>query len=122
MRASSIYLSSSLDAQYVVAHLHESEQVNLRGNNSLLSLSEVEFRVGESLESLTGLLLGDVAGTLQVVQSEDVLKFLIGVNDRSGAVFLADFNLVDDKLIDIIGLLVSEQGSQILQTDKRHTL
>ena len=124
MRASSIFVSqrSSLDAQNVVAHLHESEQVNLGRNNSLLSLSEVELRVGESLKGLTGLFLGDVTGTLQVIQSEDVLKFLIGVNDGSGTVLLADFNLIDDELIDIIRLLISEQSGQILHTDKGHMM
>jgi hypothetical protein len=71
----------ALDAQHVVAHLHEGEQVDLRGNDGFLRLGEVEFRVGEGLESFTALFLGDVAGTLEVVEREDVLEFLVCVHN-----------------------------------------
>ena len=104
----------SLDAQHIVAHLHESEQIHLGRDHGLLSLRKVELGVGEGLESLTGLFLGDVAGTLQVVESEDVLELLVGVDNGAGTILLANFNLVNDELVDSIRLLVCQQSSQIL--------
>ena len=74
-------VSRSLDAEHVVAHLHEGEQVNLGWDNGLLSLGEVEFGVGKGLEGLTALLLGDVTSALKVVESENVLQLLISVDN-----------------------------------------
>ena len=43
--------SLRLDAENVVAHLHEGEQIDLSWDYGLLSLSEVELGVRQGLQS-----------------------------------------------------------------------
>jgi len=74
----------------------------------------VELGVGEGLQGFAALFLGDVTGTLEVVKSENVLELLVGVNDRAVSVFLAVTHLLNEELFDTFGLLVSEEGSEIL--------
>ena len=105
----------SLDAEHIVAHLHEGEQIHLRGDNGLLRLREVELGVGERLEGLAALLLGDVAGALQVVERENVLQLLVGVDDGAGSVLFSNLYLVDQELLNIVGLLVRQQSGQVLK-------
>jgi len=47
-----------------------------------------------------------VAGAFKVVKCKNVLQLLVCVDDGPGTVFFADFDLIDDKLVDIIGLLI----------------
>ena len=108
----------SLNAKNIVANLHEGEQVNLGWNNSFLSFSEVELRISKSLQSFTALFLSDVASTLQVVESENVLQLLISVDDGTGSVFFTDFDLINQELLNVVGLLVSQKSRQILHKDK----
>ena len=89
------FYSYAFDAEHVVAHFHESEQVNFGGNNCFLSFSEVELRVGESLKSFTALLFSNDAWTLKVVKGEDVLKLLVGIDNRTAAVIFSNFYLIN---------------------------
>lgn len=109
---------SGLDAKHIVAHFHESEQVDFRGDNGVLGLREVELAVGQGLESLTALLLRYVASAFQVVKREDVLQFLVRVDDRARAVFLADLDLINDELLHVVRLLVSDQSRQVLHNNQ----
>jgi hypothetical protein len=79
----------------------------------------VELGVGKGLEGLAALLLGDVTSTLQVVEGEDVLELLVGVNDGAVSVFLAVAHLLNKELLDTLGLLVGEEGGQVLNSGLR---
>lgn len=70
----------------------------------------MEFRVGESLQGFAALLFVDVACSFQVVQSEDVLKLLVSVDDGAGSVLFSNFNLVNNELLNIVWLLISKQS------------
>lgn len=58
-----------------------------------------------------------MASTFEVVECEDVLEFLVGVNNGAGSVFLPDFNLVDNELFYVVGLFVGQQSGQVLQVN-----
>ena len=121
-RAVFLFALGSLNAEHIVAHLHEGEQIYLGGDHGLLCLREVELGVGEGLQGFAALLLGDVASTLQVVQSEDVLKLLVSVDDRAGSVLFSNLDLVDEELLNIVGLFVSQKGGQVLEEFKNLVL
>ena len=56
-----------------------------------------------------------MSGTLQVVESEYVLQLCLVVDNRSGALILPLLEKVDEELLDVIGLLVADDGGQILE-------
>ena len=62
------------------------------------------------------LLLGDVAGVLEVVQGEDVLHLSLSVDDRAGTILNASLNLLAQELLQVVWLLVGEQSCQILSS------
>jgi len=61
------------------------------------------------------LFLGDVSGTLQVVKGEDVLELGLVVHDRAAALLLTLLEEVHEELLDVLGLLVAQDGRQVLE-------
>ena len=64
--------------------------------------------------TFAALVLCDVVLSLQVVEGEDVLHFSVSVDNRALSILLAGFNLLDEEVFDVIGLLVGEKSGQIL--------
>ena len=56
-----------------------------------------------------------MSGTLQVVESEYVLQLCLVVDNRSGTLILPLLEKVYEELLDVIGLLVADDGGQILE-------
>ncbi len=77
----------------------------------------MELRVSKSLERLSALVFGDMACTLKVVESENVLEFLVSVYDRATTVFFSVFDLFNEELLNVLWLLISEKCCQILNSN-----
>ena len=77
----------------------------------------MELRISKSLKCLSALVFGDVACTLKVVESEDVLKFLVSVYNWATTVFFSVFNLFNEELLNVFWLLVGKKCSQILNSN-----
>ena len=77
----------------------------------------MELRVGKGLKCFSTLVFGDVACTFEVIKSEDVLEFLVSVYNRATAVFFSVFDLFDEELLDVLGLLVSKKCGQVLKLE-----
>ena len=67
--------------------------------------------------TFTALLLGDVALILQVVEGEDVLHLSLGVDNGSGAVLDAGFDLLAQELLHVVWLLVRQKRCQVLYSN-----
>ena len=96
-----------------------------------MGFGEVVLGVGQSFEgcyeetvndlnfklTFTALLLGDLTGSFQIVESEDVLELGVGEHDGAGTVGLAGFNLLDEERLELVlrvKLLVADKGGEIL--------
>ena len=140
--------SLGLDAEHIVADLHEGEHVDLRGDGCLLGLREVELGVRQGHKgckltqkrmcllasvsynnrkwalaifflTFSALILADVARVLQVVKGEDVLHLSLSVDDRAGTVFDSCLDLLAKELLKVVWLLVSQECCQVLyETDR----
>ena len=64
--------------------------------------------------TFAALVLADVAGVLQVVESEDVLHLGLGVDDGTGAVLDTCLNLLAQELLHVVWLLVRQKRSKVL--------
>jgi Mg/Co/Ni transporter MgtE len=56
-----------------------------------------------------------VTSTLQVVESKDVLKFCLVVYDGSRALVFSLFQEVNKELLDVVRLLIADNGCEILE-------
>lgn len=68
--------------------------------------------------TFAALLFADVAGVLQVVQSEDILHLSLGVDNGSGATLDASFDLLGQELLEVVWLLVRQKRRQVLHFKK----
>ena len=56
-----------------------------------------------------------MTSTLQVVESKDVLKFSLVVYDGSRALVFSLFQEVNKELLDVVRLLIADNGCEILE-------
>ena len=140
--------SLGLDAEHIVADLHEGEHVDLRGDGCLLGLREVELGVRQGHKgckltqkrmcllasvsynnqgwasaifflTFSALILADVARVLKVVKCEDVLHLSLSVDDRAGAILDSCLDLLAKELLKVVWLLVSQECRQVLSETNR---
>ena len=76
----------------------------------------MELRVGKRLQGFAALLSRNVACALEVVQGKNVLQFWVAVNDRAVAVQFSLLQDVDQEVLEVLGLLVADDGGQVLFT------
>ena len=97
----------------------------MKWNSELARVFKAEFKTGGYNSksppttwwlTFAALVLRDVVLALQVVEGEDVLHLSVGVDDGALSVLLAGFNLLDEEVLDVVWLLVSKKGGQILTT------
>ena len=67
--------------------------------------------------TFAALFLGDVALILQVVEGEDVLHLSLSVDNGSGAVLDAGFDLLAQELLHVVWLLVRQKRCQVLYSN-----
>ena len=58
-----------------------------------------------------------MACAFQVVESENILQFLVSVYNRAASVIFSVFDLLNQKGFYVLWLLVSEQSRKVLITD-----
>ena len=56
-----------------------------------------------------------MTSTLQIVESKDVLKFCLVVYDGSRALVLSLLQEVNKELLDVVRLLIADNGCEILE-------
>ena len=57
-----------------------------------------------------------MASTFEVIESKDVLELGLVVNDGATSLFLALLQEVDEELLNVLWLLITNDGCQVLQS------
>ena len=71
--------------------------------------------------TFSALFASDVACTLEIVKSENVLHFVVSVQNGPVSICDALFNLGNQELLHVVRLLVAKQSCQVLYTAKMYT-
>ena len=98
----------------------------MKWNSELDRVFKAEIKRGSYIQNVeqisvllltfAALILSDVVLALQIVQSEDVLHFSVGVDDRAITILLTGLNLLHEEMFDVVWLLVGQESGQILRT------
>ena len=93
----------------------------MKWNSELASVLRATEFFGYGKYGLTfaALISCDVVLSLKIVKGEDVLHLSISVNNGAFTVLLAGLDLLDEEVLDIIGLLVGKKSGQILERKLR---
>lgn len=65
--------------------------------------------------TLFALFLGNVAGTLEVIESEYVLQLCLIVDDGAASLLLALLQEVNEELFNVLWLFIADNGCQVLK-------
>ena len=82
---------------------------------SFLSFLVVELRVGQTLESLSCLLMRNKPGALKVVKGVDVLQVGLAVNDATVTIYLLLLQLFNEEGLDVLRLSECDKCGQIFE-------